>query len=48
MFEEGKHPKLVQTMLVHSRSSTTLDLYSHITPRSERDLADTMEALLFG
>jgi integrase len=48
MSEEGKHPQRVQKMMGHARSSTTLDLYSHVTPRSERDLADTMEAIIFG
>jgi integrase len=48
MLEENKHPSVVQKMMGHRKSSTTLDLYSHVTPRAERDLADTMEALLFG
>ena len=48
MLEENKHPSVVQKMMGHSKSSTTLDLYSHVSPRSERDLADTMESLLFG
>ena len=33
-------------MLGHARISTTLDLYSHITPTMQRQAVDAMEALL--
>ncbi len=43
---EGIHPKIVAEMLGHTRISTTLDLYSHVTPTMQRDAALAMEALL--
>ena len=42
----GVHPKVVADMLGHSRISTTLDLYSHITPAMQREAAEAMDAVL--
>ena len=43
---QGVHPKVVAEMLGHSRISTTLDLYSHVTPTMQRQAADAMDAVL--
>jgi integrase len=43
---QGQHPKVVAEMLGHSRISTTLDLYSHVTPTMQREAADAMDAML--
>jgi integrase len=32
MLKQGVHPKVVQERLGHAIISTTLDLYSHVTP----------------
>ena len=32
MLKQGIHPKIVQERLGHATISTTLDLYSHVTP----------------
>ena len=43
---QGVHPKVVAEMLGHSRISTTLDLYSHVTPTMQRQAAEALEAAL--
>lgn len=45
---EGIHPKIVSEMLGHTRISTTLDLYSHVTPTMQREAADAFDAILAG
>ncbi|MHB8376677.1 MAG: tyrosine-type recombinase/integrase [Dehalococcoidia bacterium] len=45
---EGIHPKIVSEMLGHTRISTTLDLYSHVTPTMQRQAADAFDAILKG
>ncbi len=35
-------------MLGHSRISTTLDLYSHVTPAMHREAVEALDALLSG
>ena len=42
----GMHPKLVSEMLGHARISTTIDLYSHVTPTMHRKAAQAMDAIL--
>jgi integrase len=32
MLKQGVHPKIVQERLGHAKVSTTLDIYSHVTP----------------
>ncbi|MEX0750245.1 MAG: site-specific integrase, partial [Dehalococcoidia bacterium] len=46
LLEQGIHAKIVQEMLGHTRISTTLDLYSHVTPTMQRQAADAFDALL--
>jgi site-specific recombinase XerD len=48
LLEEGTHPKVVQDLLGHSSIAVTLDLYSHVTPRIQREATARMEDLLFG
>jgi integrase len=43
---EGIHPKIVSEMLGHTRISTTLDLYSHVTPTMQRQAAEAFEVIL--
>lgn len=42
----GMHPKLVSEMLGHTRISTTIDLYSHVTPVMHQQAAQAMDAIL--
>jgi integrase len=45
---QGVHPKVVAEMLGHSRISTTLDLYSHVTPTMQKEATDAMDVVLAG
>ena len=42
----GVHPKMVADLLGHTRISTTLDLYSHVTPTMQREAVAAMDAVL--
>jgi integrase len=44
----GVHPKIVSEMLGHSRISTTMDLYSHVTPTMQRAAIAEMEKAIGG
>jgi len=46
LLEQGIHAKIVQEMLGHTRISTTLDLYSHVTPTMQRQAADAFDVIL--
>jgi len=46
LLAQNVHPKQVQAILGHSQISTTLDIYSHLTPGSERQVADLMDVML--
>jgi integrase len=46
LLEEGVHAKIVSEMLGHTRISTTMDLYSHVTPTMQRRAADAFDAIL--
>jgi site-specific recombinase XerD len=46
LLEEGIHAKTVSEMLGHTKISTTLDLYSHVTPTMQRRAADAFDAIL--
>ena len=43
---QGVHAKIVADMLGHTRISTTLDLYSHVTPTMQREATEALEAVL--
>ena len=42
---EGQHPKLVADMLGHSWISTTLNLYSHVTPTMQLEAVEVLGSL---
>jgi integrase len=42
----GLHPKIVSDLLGHARISTTLDLYSHVTPTMQAEAAAAMDVVL--
>jgi integrase len=46
MLELGEAPKVVQSMLGHTKISTTLDIYSHVSLDLERQAAAKLNALL--
>jgi len=46
LLEQDVNAKVVQEMLGHTRISTTLDLYSHVTPTMQRQAADAFDSLL--
>jgi integrase len=48
MLELGESPKVVQTMLGHSRIATTLDIYSHVSLDLEKRAAAKLNAALRG
>ncbi len=48
MLGQSIHPKVVAEMLGHSQISTTLDLYSHVTPTMQRQATDALDAVLGG
>ena len=45
---EGVHPKVVAEMLGHTRISTTLGLYSHVTPTMPREATVALNEQLGG
>lgn len=46
MLESGVHPKVVQERLGHSTITTTMNVYSHVTPTMQRDAVDRVAGLL--
>ena len=46
LLSEGVHPKVVAEMLGHARISTTIDLYSHVTPTMQREATEALDAVL--
>jgi len=48
MLKQGVHPKVVQERLGHATISTTLDLYSHVSPGLQRVAAESFDKLLNG
>jgi integrase len=46
MLELGEAPKVVQTMLGHTKIATTLDIYSHVSIDMERKAAAKLNAVL--
>jgi integrase len=45
MMPHVKNPQIVQEMLGHSRISTTLDIYSHLSPDMQEDAVGRFAAL---
>ncbi|MFC1971383.1 tyrosine-type recombinase/integrase [Chloroflexota bacterium] len=46
MLKQGTHPKIVQDRLGHATISTTLDLYSHVSPGLQQAAAESFDKLL--
>lgn len=46
LLEAGVHPKVVQERLGHSNISTTMNIYSHVTPTMQRDAVSRLTQLL--
>jgi len=47
MMPHVKNPQIVQEMLGHSRISTTLDIYSHLSPDMQEDAVGRFAALFY-
>jgi integrase len=45
LFENHAHPKQVQALLGHSRISTTLDTYTHVTEQMLDDTAERIDSI---
>lgn len=43
LLQSGIHPKVAQERLGHSSISTTIDLYSHVTPTMQEDAAQRID-----
>ena len=39
----GVHPKVVQERLGHSTITMTMDIYSHVLPSMQQDVADKID-----
>ena len=48
MLEQGTQPKVVSEMLGHSKISTTLDVYSHVSLELQKQAAAKLNAALTG
>ena len=48
MLEQGTQPKVVSEMLGHSKISTTLDVYSHVSLELQQQTAAKLNAALTG
>jgi integrase len=46
--DSGVNPKVVSERLGHSSVAFTLQVYSHVRPRHDRDAADTLAGLILG
>lgn len=46
MLKEGIHPKVVQERLGHSSITLTLDVYSHVIPSMQEEVAKKLDSLL--
>ena len=46
MLKQGIHPKIVQERLGHATISTTLDLYSHVSPGLQQAAAETFDNIV--
>lgn len=48
LLELGVHPKVVQERLGHSNISTTMNIYSHVTPTMQQDAVSRLSNLIGG
>jgi integrase len=48
LLELGEHPKVVQERLGHSTITTTMNIYSHVTPTMQKAAVDHFAAHLDG
>ena len=46
LLSQNIHPKIVQERLGHSNISTTMDIYSHVLPTMQQEVADKLDAIL--
>lgn len=46
LFEQGVHPKVVQSILGHTSIAITLDVYSHVSSELEQQTAEKLNAAL--
>lgn len=46
MLQNGENPKIVQERLGHSTISTTMNIYSHVTPTMQRTAVDRLASLV--
>ena len=46
LLDEGIHPKVVQEMLGHTKISTTLDIYSHVSTELKEKAANRLDEVL--
>ena len=42
LIENGEHPKAIQTRLGHAKIQTTFDVYGHLMPNIDREVADRL------
>ena len=42
LLERGTHPKVVQERLGHTTITTTMNIYSHVTPTMQRSAIDEL------
>lgn len=45
LIEQGVHPRVVMEILRHTQISTTMDIYGHVLPDTQRDAAARLDAL---
>ena len=48
LLEAGENPKMVQELLGHTTFTTTMDIYSHVTPTMQRAAVDRFAAAVSG
>jgi integrase len=46
LLAQGVHPKVVQEQLGHADIAMTMNLYSHVTPDTQRDAAAQLDAMI--
>jgi integrase len=47
LIANGKHPKRIQALMGHSSINVTMDVYGHLMPGGESEVADRLGALVF-